>query len=129
MMGRTAQQLTERRASNQVVCTGTLFRKRFYTFRTKGRVGWVVSAAVDALGGSVRAYAGSLLRQRWFCEALEAEVSSGCVRLIAAGATALSAGGAFWAASSWVAEFPAEGALSSGGGRPHRPDRADAVEE
>ena len=32
-----------------------------------------------------------------------------------------------WAASIWVAESPAEGALSSGGGRPHRPDWADAV--
>ena len=76
----------------------------------------MVGAAVDAVGGGVMAYAASLLRQRRFCEALEAGVSSGCVRLIAADATALSIGGTFWAASSWVAELPAEGALSSGGG-------------
>ena len=53
-------------------------------------------------------------------------MSSGCVRLIAADETALSVGMALWAASSWVAELPAEGALSS---RPHRLGRADAVEE
>ena len=53
-------------------------------------------------------------------------MSSGCVRLIAADATALSVGMALWAASSWVAELPAEGALSS---RPHRLGWAGAVEE
>ena len=89
----------------------------------------MAGAAVDALGRGVRAYAISLLRQRWFCEALEAGMSSGCVRLITTDATALSVEKAFWAASSWVAELPAEGALSSGGSRPHRPVRANAVEE
>ena len=63
----------------------------------------MVGAAVDAVGGSVRAYAVSILRQRWFCEALEVGVSSGYVRLIAADATALSVGRAFLVASSWVA--------------------------
>ena len=40
---------------------------------------------------------------------------SGCVRLLATDATALSIGVAFWPTSSWVAELPAD-ALSSGGG-------------
>ena len=56
-------------------------------------------------------------------------MSSGCVGCVATDATALSVGGAFRAASSWLAKLPAEGALSSGGGRPHRLDRPDAVEE
>lgn len=34
-----------------------------------------------------------------------------------------------WAASSWVAELPAERALGSGGGRPYHPDQEDAIEE
>ena len=89
----------------------------------------MVCAAVDALRRGVRANAVSLRRQRWFCEAVEPGMSSGRVRLITTDATALSSGKAFWAASSWVAELPAEGALSSGGGRPHLPDRANAVEE
>ena len=89
----------------------------------------MVGAAVNAFGGDVRAYAVSLLRQGLFYEALEARVSSGCVRLIAADATVLSIEGAFLAASSRAAELPAEGAPSSGGGRPYRPGRADTVEE
>ena len=94
------------------------------------RESWLgVGVAIDALGGGVRAYAIGLLWHIWFCEALKAEMSSGCVRGVATDATALSVRGAFRAASSWVAKSPAEGALSSGGGRPHRPDRADAVEK
>ena len=60
----------------------------------EGRVGWVVGATVDAFGGDVRAYTISLW-QELFYEALEARVSMGCVRLIAADTTALSIKGAF----------------------------------
>ena len=95
----------------------------------EGRVGWVVSAAVDAFGGDVRAYAVSLLRQGLYYEELEARLSMGCVRLIATDATAMSIEGAFWAASSRAAELLVEGAPSSGGGRPSRTDWADVVEE
>ena len=89
----------------------------------------MAGTTVDAFGGDVRAYAVSLLRQGLLYETLEARVSSGCVRLIAADATAVRIEGAFWVASSRAAELPAEGAPSSGGGRPSRPDWADAVEE
>ena len=89
----------------------------------------MVGIAIDALGRGVRAYTIVLLWHSRFCEALRAGVSSGCVCCVAAGATALSVGGAFRAARGWVAKLPAEGALSSGGGRPHRPDWVDAVEE
>ena len=74
----------------------------------------MVSAAIDALGGGVRADAVDHLRLGWLCEALEAWVSFGCVRWVTANAAAL--GVDFWASSSWVAEAPAESALGGGGG-------------
>ena len=52
----------------------------------------------------------------WFCEALKAGISSGCVRGVATYAAALVVGLALRAASSWVAESSAEGALNGGGG-------------
>ena len=74
----------------------------------------MVSAAIDAMGGGVQAYAVDHLRLDWLCEALEAWVSFRCVRLVTAKAAAL--GVDFWVSSSWVAELPAESALGGGGG-------------
>ena len=72
----------------------------------------MVGTAVDALGGGVWADAIDFLRHGWLCKALVAWVGSGCVRGVATDAAAL--GVDFRAASSWVTEAPAEGAL---GGR------------
>ena len=58
--------LTGRRASDQCVCAGALFRKRFYALWTRGRVGWVVGIAVDALGGCMGAYTIDRLWHSWF---------------------------------------------------------------
>ena len=103
--------LTGRRASNQFVCVGTLFRKRFYTLRTRARVGWLVGVAIDTLGGAVRAYAIHLLWHSRFFEALKEGMGSGGVATYTA---ALGVGLALRADSSRVAESPAEVALSGG---------------
>ena len=89
----------------------------------------MVCTAVGALRGSVGADTGCLFWGGGSGEALEAWVGTGGVRLIAADAAALWVGGAFWAAGSWVAKLPAEGALGGGGGRPHGPDWANSIEQ
>ena len=73
----------------------------------------MIGAAFDALGGGGRAYAIDLLWHSWFCEAL---TTSGSVCGVATYAEALGVGLALRAASSRVAESPAEVALSGGGG-------------
>ena len=55
----------------------------------------MIGAAVDALGGGVRAETVDLHWHGWFCEALEAWVRSGCVQSIAADATAFRVGVTF----------------------------------
>ena len=76
----------------------------------------MVSAAIDALGGGVRADTVQLPRHGWFYLALEARVGPGRMRWIAAYPATLRVEQNFRAANSWVAEAPAEGALGGGCG-------------
>ena len=99
-----------------VCLRGHAVRKCFYMLQTRGRAGWVVGVAIDALDGAVRAYLIGLLWHSRFFRAPNAGMSSGCVRGIATYAAAPGVKLALRADSSWVAESPAEVALSGVGG-------------
>ena len=99
-----------------VCLRGHAVHKCFYMLQTRGRVDWVVGVAIDALEGAVRAYLIGLLRHSRFFGAPNAGMSSGYVRGIVTYAVALGVELALRVDSSWVAESPAEVALSGAGG-------------